>query len=656
MGRALPSPFFMILHQSISPVTGHGNLNQRCDANRDLAENFGYDDLNRLTRSTVYSDVTVSDTGNPPCTGGSATSSPALAFTYDSVGNIQQKIVNGVTSQYSYADTTTHPYAVTWVTNVNGGTYSASYDADGNMTTRNGYAITWTVDNLPSNISSAEGGSTFSYGPDGNRYAQSATFNGNTTNTTYIGGLFEVVSTSTTTEYRHNIMADGQIVAVHVITQSGNAYTDYLHADHLGSVDAITDDQGSVIQTMSFDAFGQRRDPTNWDYDLGETTIATLKNYTDRGYTDQEELDNLSLVDLNGRVYDPTVGRFISADPIMGDNRYAYMYDNPLAGTDPSGYCGFCLSTLTNPVTVLTGIPMPSNTAQNLISQVGQALAHPSIMFEDTSPIVGHYVNNMMARSGTMQEVGSVAAMVVSYWFGPEVYAGYESYITDINGGTPIEDAEAYGVGYLQGMAADGLMHGAVTAYNSGPWGMFGFGMNQVGNMEFRQIAAHYANDHGMSLTEFDLALEGLSFVGYGIYGSDLHPEGSVDYMSGWTTRGYSALPFDIVDTALELQGIPSATGWDYIVNGNGTPLVGHSLGALTANNMVALGAAPSALLYALPIVNFATGGTSLTTAWGDPVAGFGIEGLINGSQNISNGFGHSACGEYNLGAIAGCN
>lgn len=47
------------------------------------------------------------------------------------------------------------------------------------------------------------------------------------------------------------------------ITQSGNAYTDYLHYDHLGSVDAITDDQGAVIQTMSFDAFGLRRDATN---------------------------------------------------------------------------------------------------------------------------------------------------------------------------------------------------------------------------------------------------------------------------------------------------------------------------------------------------------------------------------------------------------
>jgi hypothetical protein len=92
--------------------------------------------------------------------------------------------------------------------------------------------------------------------------------------------------------------------------------------------------------------------------------------------------------------------------------------------------------------------------------------------------------------------------------------------------GRPIEDAEAGGIGYLQGMAADGLMHGAVTAYNSGGWGMFNFAMNQAGNMEFRHMAAHYSNDHGMSLTEFDLALEGLSFLGNGICDcSDLHQE-----------------------------------------------------------------------------------------------------------------------------------
>ncbi len=286
--------------------------------------------LNRLTQSTVT---------NP------ANNGPTNDYHYDAMGNITSRTIAGTSETYNYDPY--HPYAVDTVTSGGSTLYSASYDADGDMTARNGYPITWTVDNLPESIASASGSSTFSYGPDGNRYSQAATFNGVTTDTTYIGGLFEVVSTSTTTEYRHNIIADGEIVAVHTIDQSGNAYTDYLHYDQLGSVDTITDDQGNVIQTMSFDAFGQRRDPNNWDYDLSQNTISTLKNYTDRGYTDQEQLDNLSLVDMNGRVYDPTTGRMISADPTVpaplnsqAFNRYSYVYNSPLEFTDPSGFGG----------------------------------------------------------------------------------------------------------------------------------------------------------------------------------------------------------------------------------------------------------------------------------------------------------------------------
>ena len=242
----------------------------------------------------------------------------------------------------SYAYGGSRPHAVTSVTGPVPGTYA--YDADGDMTSRNGYAITWTVDNLPSSIGSALGTSTFNYDPDGSRYYQAATFNGATTDTTYIGGLFEVVSTSTTTEYRHNIMADGEVIAVHTIDQSGNATTRYLHYDHLGSVDTITDDQGNVAQTMSFDAFGLRRDAANWDYDLTTAQITALKNDTDRGYTFQEQLDNIGLIHMNGRVYDPSIGRFISADPTVPDplysqsfNRYSYVYNSPLVYIDPSG-------------------------------------------------------------------------------------------------------------------------------------------------------------------------------------------------------------------------------------------------------------------------------------------------------------------------------
>ena len=307
---------------------GYGNLEERQDSNQNLTETLQYDDLNRLHQSTVTN---------------SANNGPTSAYNYDAVGNLTTRTIAGTSETYNYDPN--HPYAVDTVTSGGSTLYSAGYDADGNMTSRNGYPITWTPANLPASIASSSGSSTFSYDPDHQRYYQAATFNGVTTDTTYVGGLFEVVSTSSSTEYRHNIIADGEVIAVHTITGTGAASTSYLHYDHLGSVDAITNDSGNVIQAMSFDAFGLRRDAANWNYDLSQSTIATLKNYTDRGYTDQEQLDNLSLVDMNGRVYDPTVGRMISADPTVPDalysqafDRYTYAYNNPLLWVDPDGY------------------------------------------------------------------------------------------------------------------------------------------------------------------------------------------------------------------------------------------------------------------------------------------------------------------------------
>ncbi|MDH3909681.1 MAG: hypothetical protein OEU09_00195 [Rhodospirillales bacterium] len=64
-----------------------------------------------------------------------------------------------------------------------------------------------------------------------------------------------------------------------------------------------------------------------------------------RGFTGHEHLDKLGLIHMNGRVYDPVLGRFLSADPTVqfpkttqGFNRYSYVLNNPLSFTDPSGF------------------------------------------------------------------------------------------------------------------------------------------------------------------------------------------------------------------------------------------------------------------------------------------------------------------------------
>ena len=118
-------------------------------------------------------------------------------------------------------------------------------------------------------------------------------------------------------------------------------------SDHLGSVEAVTDAQGNVLEQLSYNAWGQRR---NADWTAGTPTRTTGVN---RGYTDHEMLDGIGLVHMNGRVYDPVLARFLGSDPIVSDplsaqtyNGYSYVGNNPTSATDPSGYDAESYATL----------------------------------------------------------------------------------------------------------------------------------------------------------------------------------------------------------------------------------------------------------------------------------------------------------------------
>lgn len=86
------------------------------------------------------------------------------------------------------------------------GSATYCYDANGNMTNRNGTSITWNSRNLPTSISTSGGiSSQFSYGPSGNRWKQTASYSGGAETTVYVGGMMEKVTSGTTTYYRHYI-------------------------------------------------------------------------------------------------------------------------------------------------------------------------------------------------------------------------------------------------------------------------------------------------------------------------------------------------------------------------------------------------------------------------------------------------------------------
>jgi len=123
--------------------------------------------------------------------------------------------------------------------------------------------------------------------------------------------------------------------------------TNYFHSDHLGSIDAVTDETGELAGEYSYDAFGKRRNPYTWGFDEvnDQDHVADGIGWaaTTRGFTDHEQLRAAQMIHMNGRVYDPLVGRMISADPFIPDptstqsfNRYSYVRNNPLNRTDPT--------------------------------------------------------------------------------------------------------------------------------------------------------------------------------------------------------------------------------------------------------------------------------------------------------------------------------
>jgi RHS repeat-associated protein len=305
-----------------------GDVTQREDNNLGLTENAYYDNDYRLASTTLNS------TQN-------------LAITYDNtMGNITSRsdVASGATWTYS----TTQKHAVTYA---GSSAYQYSYDANGNALTRQGNSITWSSYNYPTTISAGSGSTAetvaLAYGPDRERWQQLYTGNGVTDALSdYIGGLFDLLSTSGVTTYRHYIFAGAEPVAVYLRNNSGVNTLDYFLSDHQSSLTSITNSSGAAVVGESFTPFGARRNPNTWSGPPSTTDLNTIVGITRQGYTFQTALGLwMNLNHMNGRVQDAVTGRFLSADPHIPDsgnaqsyNRYSYVNNNPLPQTDPTGF------------------------------------------------------------------------------------------------------------------------------------------------------------------------------------------------------------------------------------------------------------------------------------------------------------------------------
>jgi RHS repeat-associated protein len=295
------------------------NLTQRQDLRTGVTETFTYDALDRL--------YTANRNG-----------SALLTMGYDAIGNITSKTGVGT---YTYHATKKH--AVVSTTGTINNTYG--YDANGNMTSRNGYTTTWYSSNLPHTINGNGMTARFWYGPTGKRWKQQKALGTKVETWTYIGPYVERLVTSTVNEFRHYVYAPTGPVLVYKRNSAGtSSITTYLTTDHLGSTDVITSSGGTQLVNASFNPWGERKAADGISTPTA-TEDTTYGNTTLRGFTFHEVLEDLKLVNMNGRVYDPSIGRFMSADPFVQApfnsqslNRYSYVFNNPLSLTDPSGF------------------------------------------------------------------------------------------------------------------------------------------------------------------------------------------------------------------------------------------------------------------------------------------------------------------------------
>jgi RHS repeat-associated protein len=293
-----------------------GNLEQRVVRNAAgtpvATDVFGYDALDRL--ETVTRDST-----------------EILSLTYDALGNIDTKAqVSGLSGTYVYGGS--RPHAVTAI-----GAMTFGYDANGNMTNRDGTTLTWTSFNLPSRIERPSGEySEFLYGADRSRYQQIEGVGAIQSTRHYASpGLFEVLTWNGGASRRdyHYIHANGRAVAQFTTSNAEADELLYLHRDHQGGVVLTTDTNGDELDRFEYDPFGVR------------TTTVGSDERVHRGYTGHEHLAALDLVHMNGRVQDPVLGRFLSPDPFVQApyfsqslNRYSYVWNNPMSLVDPSGF------------------------------------------------------------------------------------------------------------------------------------------------------------------------------------------------------------------------------------------------------------------------------------------------------------------------------
>ncbi|MFM2224931.1 MAG: hypothetical protein RJA07_1133 [Bacteroidota bacterium] len=307
-----------------------GNLLQRDDRIKSMHEDFTYDNLQRLTQAQIF--MSSNTTGLTP-----------QQVNYDafSRGNIVNKSDVG-----NYYYSTNHYNAVDYVQN------PTTQNAPATIPTFN-QNIQYTSFDAPSVITEnvaapiAAYQMMIDYAADGSRVK--STLNDNAGNIleerTYLGNFETYYNANQNMDVSINYISGGNGLCAILLedNNTGNQDLLYVYKDQQGSILTLTDAQGNKVYEQNYDAWGRERNAQNWTYTSNASHWNGNFSWLNRGYTGHEHLKQFGLINMNGRMYDPVLGRMLSPDEYnqggtQGLNAYSYCINNPLKFTDPSGW------------------------------------------------------------------------------------------------------------------------------------------------------------------------------------------------------------------------------------------------------------------------------------------------------------------------------
>ncbi|HYK36953.1 RHS repeat-associated core domain-containing protein [Alloacidobacterium sp.] len=292
-----------------------------------VAENFKYDALDRLREWTASS--------APNTAPNNSAQSLDQTFSYDELGNLLERAITfgpGERQTYQYGRNA-GPHAAT---QVNSQTYG--YDLAGNQISGPARHMRYTSFNLPSQLKNGRTHFVFKYDAMHQRVLQRAS---NGDKIIYMNGLYEQRSQKGELTDIYYIPGFGHLIGQVERRADVGQTIRYFYHDHLSSVQAATDNNASAITAeVDYEPLGMHGDPSNPALSSSRGLGSIRKDFT------EQTLDApLELLDMNGRIYDPRLGRFLTPDPIVQRpmrseslNPYSYALNNPLKWIDPSGF------------------------------------------------------------------------------------------------------------------------------------------------------------------------------------------------------------------------------------------------------------------------------------------------------------------------------